>query len=152
MPHPALRIAPCTARRLARLLVLAVPMFAAACSIPTRRGASWEGGLGEGGADGFNTVELYEPHEVACIGSEMWPDDLRLPAEGGADGFTETGYAPNWPHCLPDATSFWRAAGGWGVLGGWTPFSVPPGDEGGRPTEFSGLWGDTLLRSPAGRA
>ncbi len=146
MSHKALRAAP----RLARLLVLAVPLLAAACSIPTRRGASWEGGLGEGGADGFNTAELYTPHDEACLEAGMAPDGLHLATEGGADGFTDTGYASDLPPCIAGIASGWRAAGGWGVLRGWTPFPDPPAEEGGRPRDFSGLWGDSPVPSSSG--
>jgi|GEM_PF-7078970 len=148
MPLPVALSAFRSAPRLARLLVLAVPLLAAACSVPTRRGAVWEGG-----ADGFPTAELHVPRdEVACLEAEMWPDDLRLGAvEGGADGFTESGYAPEQPHCLAGAAGGWRAAGGWGVLGGWTPFPGPQAQEGGgRPSEFSGLWDGDPVRVSGG--
>ena len=131
-------------------LVLFGAVLLAGCT-PGRRGAP-----AEGGADGFNEAawgaaeDCAEWHFAAPRWTVSWPvawsGEAPLPpramaalaagidgAEGGADGFTQTGLLPQAPGCaLPAATWLSPFAPGAGALA-WTPGRLAVPEEAGAP-------------------
>lgn len=146
MPRPAPRIA----LKLPQLALALALLALSACHVPTRRAGEWHGAAWEGGADGFDAVELAgDP----CLAAQtLVADGYAATFEGGADGFTETGGTADPPACAMVGASGWASAGDWGVHRGAPPFARPATTPDGSPAGpiWRTAWGTPWQDIPTG--